>query len=220
MINVPEPNPLVPHNFEMRELFVETAKEPVLLEGKNSWYLQDHKFQHPKAIIQCKVNTRDLGFGTNDPNGKLFALVWRKVLMEYASEYFYQGSRAGCTFYIEVNSDDITFYWRGYSETIVDFVQETINTVLRMKNAAETPDLEMAFNAAKEWLVKDLEGAAYQKSYRKAMDILTNILVQGNVSDQKMASLIGELDFAKFIENKGQWLRSGQTTWFVHGNIS
>lgn len=77
-INVPEPegNNYVPQNMEMLELFPEYTKQPVKLDSGDSWYMQDEKFQHPKAIVHLQIKTRDLDLGT-DPQTQLFVILWR-----------------------------------------------------------------------------------------------------------------------------------------------
>ena len=84
-VNVPDANALIPTKSEMKELSATYAINPVKLDVPNCWYLQDSKFQHPKAIIQLQIATRDCGFGT-DPNAHFFVNVWKKVLTEYAAE--------------------------------------------------------------------------------------------------------------------------------------
>lgn len=86
--------------------------------------------------------------------------------MEYAAELIYLGSRSGSTFYVENNEASLTLYWRGYSETITDFVTQTVQSILNMNKATSASHLVYSFENAKSWLIKDLEGATYAKSYR------------------------------------------------------
>lgn len=185
----------------------------------NAWYLQDAKFQHPKAIIQLQLDTRDAGFGV-EPASHFFATVWRKVLLEYAAEVIHMGANSGSTFYVEVNPADITLYWKGYSETLCDFVMQTLNSIMNMNKATTAPLLETSFANAKAWMIKDLEGAECAKSYKKAMGLLESLLVSCAISEKEMAGLISNYEFKAFVDQKKKWMKSGQSTWLVHGNVS
>lgn len=64
--------------------------------------------------------------------------------------------------------------------------------IISLNKAQDTPLLDVSFANSKQWLIKDLEGAQGAKSYRKAMDTLESLLVQGKASDSFMAALIGD----------------------------
>ena len=64
-------------------------------------------------------------------------------------------------------------------------------------------------------------GAATAKSYRQAIDILRGLVVEGAYAEAEMENMIAGFNMATdFCEAKGDWLKSGHCTWFIHGNLT
>lgn len=108
---------------------------------------------HPKAILQLKLYTNDLGFG-KDVSGTLFALVWQKIVMLNSHEFLYQASKADMHSFIEVNSDDISITWKGYTDSMLSFIAETTKNVVSLPKAKYN-DKKKLFDDVKTEMLKD-----------------------------------------------------------------
>ena len=76
----------------MKKLSPDAITQPINLgEESDIFFMQDYKFQQPKAIIQLAIYTNNCGFGET-LDGLLFAKIWKQVFLEYASETLYLGS--------------------------------------------------------------------------------------------------------------------------------
>lgn len=218
---VPDVNGLVAHSYEMRPLDVEAIKAPIKLEHGDSWYMQDYKFQHPKAIVQLQIKTRDLSLG-QDAKTQLFALLWKQVVLDFASEIIYAGSKAGMTFHIDVNAYDIQLYWRGFSMTMPDFIAQTLTAIIQVqKGRSSNQSLSMAMANSLQWMKQDMAGANAAKTYRQALDTLKGLMVEGACSEVELQKLLNDFDMdGDFASVKKQFLKHGHCTWFVHGNLT
>ena len=66
---------------------------------------------------------------------------------------------------MEINPDDISFFWKGFSSTLPDYISETLQNLYKMQNLDKS-EMERMFNKSKEWHLSDLKGAQQVKSYR------------------------------------------------------
>jgi secreted Zn-dependent insulinase-like peptidase len=74
---------------------------------------------------------------------------------------------------------------------------------------------------AKQKLKNEVEGFSQEKSFKQILDLLRGLVVEGAFAEREMASMVAGFDMAgDFCGAKGDWLKSGHSTWFVHGNIS
>ena len=105
-------------------------------------------FQHPTGIVQMKIFTSDNGFGYF-PETQVFAQIWQRIQTEYQHEYMYTASKAGLQFGIDVNNDDISFFWKGYNCTILEYIEQTIQNLVGLKHIPPI-ELKDMFNMAKE----------------------------------------------------------------------
>ena len=80
--------------------------------------------------------------------------------------------------------------------------------------------LQTSFNLAKSWLKKDLFGASNAKTHRQALNILESMLVEGANSEKWLLQGISKYSFEQFENDVQQWMHSGHSSWFVHGDMS
>jgi insulysin len=77
-LDLPEPNPLIPDNFDLSAENKDRASQPSLVKSwaeSDLWYKKDDHFKLPKAYIGCKIFTNDCGFGKSI-EGNVFAEMW------------------------------------------------------------------------------------------------------------------------------------------------
>lgn len=142
--------------------------------------------------------------------------------MEWAQSFVHSGKMAGIDFNIQVNASDITLKWSGNSEPLADYVTDTLNNIDSLQRAkSSNPDLIIAMENAKEFVKKEVEGATQAKSYRQVLDLLRSLVVEGAFAEREMVSMVAGFDMINdFCGAKDDWLKSGHSTWFIHGNIS
>lgn len=49
-------------------------------------------------------------------------------------EYMYTASRVDMLFGIEIGLDDVSFLWKGYNDTLLTFIYETLEFIVQLKN--------------------------------------------------------------------------------------
>lgn len=166
-VGLPPKNSLITKNTDLRELDGNYCNGPVNVEG-NVWFCQDPLFRQPKGVVQLKMFSADLGYGTS-VDAIVFAYLWQRVLKNYMHEYLYTASKAGYQFYCDFDTDDFSLYWKGFNENLSNYVQTVCKNIVQMRKAN---NLEPLFQEAHEWLMRDFVGTLQQKPYRQALDML------------------------------------------------
>jgi len=113
-------NGLIPKNTEIVELDGNFCNEPQVIDS-GVYFMQDAKFRQPKGIVQLKMFSADIGYGT-EPKALVFAHLWARVLSRYMQEDLYRATKAGFQFYSEFDSDDFSLLWKGYNEHLPRYV--------------------------------------------------------------------------------------------------
>ena len=88
----------------------------------------------PKAYIELRVYTNDCLF-SQQPQARVFAHLWEKVLTEHLNEFSYMARLAKLEFGSSVSTDCFTFEWSGMNDRMPTFVDEVLTRVLAMKDA-------------------------------------------------------------------------------------
>lgn len=135
-IDLPPSNHLIPQNFDILKLdakYSQTPQEISVWADTDVWYLQDQMFSHPKGIVQMKIFTSDNGLGFFAET-QIFTNIWKRVLKEIQHEYMYTASKTHMLFGTVINQDDVQFFWKGYNDTLLVFVYETLQTIVQLKD--------------------------------------------------------------------------------------
>jgi len=61
-------------------------------------------------------------------------------------------------FFIEVNPEDITFYWKGYNNTLPQYISESLKNLSKM-NDMDKKEMEVLFDKAKQFHQADWAGS-------------------------------------------------------------
>lgn len=165
-----------------------------------------------------KLFSSDNGFGFF-PESSVFAFVWAIVQQEFQHEYLYTCSKAGLTCSVDINPDDVEFKWQGYSDHLQDYVQQTISNMIGMRSA-KARELEPMFNNAKNWLLRDWQGAQEDKTYRQALDLFPKMLYRVISREKDLHRMLEAYKFSQFFRELQTWLHSGTMVWFLHGNFT
>lgn len=59
---------------------------------------------------------------------------------------------------MEINPDDLEFKFSGYSDGLQSYVEKVLSNLISMRSA-KARELEPMFNNAKNWLLRDWQGA-------------------------------------------------------------
>lgn len=133
-ISIPDGNVYIPKNVALVEVSAEHSSVPVNvsnIKGTDVWFLQDSKFKQPKGIVQMKLHTNDNGFGSNN-EGRVFAKLWERMQKEYQHELVSLAQQIGMIFFLEVDLDGISFFWKGYNNTLPKYISETISNMYKL----------------------------------------------------------------------------------------
>ena len=76
-----------------------------------------------------KIHTCDNGLGFL-ADAQVFACLWKEVLKVLQHEYMYTASRVDMYFAIDVAHDFVSFIWKGYNDTLITFVEETMQFIV------------------------------------------------------------------------------------------
>lgn len=106
-------------------------------------------------------------------------------------------SKAGLEFNVEINPDDIEFQWRGFSDSLQEFIKQVIQNIIRMR-VANAKDLEPMFNNAKNWLMRDWQGAQEDKTYRQALDLFPKMLYKVISREKDLQRMLVNYKFSQF----------------------
>ena len=122
-------------------------------------------------------------------------------------------------FFIEVNPEDITFYWKGYNNTLPQYISESLKNLYKM-NDMDKKQMEALFDKAKKFHQDDWAGSLQTKSYRQVLDILPQIMIQNAPRDSDLLATLENYTFKNFLTELETWMRAGTCVWFVHGNFT
>jgi len=103
-----------------------------------------------------KLYTNDCQFASS-PSGRLFAEVWVKCIGEFLRETAYMAQCASLNYSLALGPENVSFQWSGFSDSLVPYVNQTIDMILKFKGAT---NMEEIFDEAKESLVQ-----SYQNYY-------------------------------------------------------
>jgi secreted Zn-dependent insulinase-like peptidase len=165
-LGLPPPNTLLPTNFDVLADEVQYNQVPVLIDAHEAaeiWYKQDKKFKRPKGHIELRIYTNDCNFSKN-PEGRLFAELWKECLSEYLREFIYMADCAGLVCELTMYNDNIGMQWLGYSSSLPVFVEETI----KMLNKFRNQDIADIFKHKKEELLQRYKNHYLQQTFRLA----------------------------------------------------
>ena len=73
---------------------------------------------------------------------------------------------AKLTFEVIIEQDNIEFHWEGYNDSMINYITETLDRFLNMKNL----DTSKIFAQVKEKLLLDWKNFYYEQAYRLAFD--------------------------------------------------
>ena len=141
-LDIPPHNNLLPKNLDVLSPQPDLSKQPILVQvwdDADLWYQKDDKFLRPKAVIDMKLYTNDCSFGRT-PQGRVFVDVFNECLKETLREFFYMASQAELEATISAYHDNINFKWKGYSDSLPTFVDETLKRI-RAFNPADNEDI-------------------------------------------------------------------------------
>lgn len=169
-LDLPNPNELIPRNFDLTEKDSQLPDHPCLLtEWSESevWYKQDNKFKLPKAHITAFVYTNDCQVGLTT-NANVFLFLWETVLIDYLREFTYMGScvwlEFSCTPRAQSN-DGFDMQWSGYNDSLPAFVTGIMQ---RMKNMSQDTSLQPLFDSSKELLMQNFKNFYTKSTYKLA----------------------------------------------------
>lgn len=166
-LGLPPRNNLIPKNFDILPANAAYSTKPVLLKqypDTHVWYLKDDKFERPQGVVRMRLYTNDNRFGL-DVQARLFFAMWREISTEYLREFSYMAEQATLSFATTVLHDNITFAWTGFSDSMPNYITESLQKVHNMRNE----DLEGFFNQVKEKLEQGWTNAYLAQSYLQAI---------------------------------------------------
>ena len=153
-LDFPPANNLIPKNFDLLPPDESLSAQPRLLEQwegmADLWYKKDDTFKKPKAIVAAKIYTSDLHFGSSVKT-RMFAAVWEKCLAEVLREFAYMAQCASLSFDCSLLHDNVALEWAGFNDSMPNYVTETLERIVAMKDQA----LEEIFEQTKEALLQD-----------------------------------------------------------------
>ena len=119
-------------------------------------------------------------------------------------------------FSLSVPRDNVDFQWRGFSDSLVVFVAETLQRV----RAISDEDCQEIFSQVKEQLLQEWKNYYLSQVYRLARTELNTSLYADEVDKRTLSRHLEGFDYDTFKSMLGQWLKSGCMVWYVYGNLS
>lgn len=127
-----------------------------------------------------KLYTNDNRFGF-DVNSRLFFKIWEEVVTEYLREFAYMAQQATLNSAISILHDNIDFSWRGFNDSMPNYITESLEKVANMKNA----NVEGFFNQVKEKLTQEWTNAYLDQSYIQAIGDEFDYMSYSNTIEKK-----------------------------------
>jgi secreted Zn-dependent insulinase-like peptidase len=102
-------------------------------DGTEVWHQQDNKFDKPKEIVTLYLYSNDC-HESNSPKGDVFISLWKNVMENYQREFQYTSNMASLGFSFSNYLDQFVFTWYGYSQTVGNYVDQTLDQLNAMRN--------------------------------------------------------------------------------------
>ena len=119
-------------------------------------------------------------------------------------------------FSLSVPRDNVDFQWRGFSDSLVVFVAETMQRI----RAISDTDCQEIFSQVKEQLLQEWKNYYLSQVYRLARTELNTSLYADEVDKRTLSRHLEGFDYGTFKSMLGWWLKSGCMIWYVYGNLS
>ena len=122
---------------------------------------------------------------------------------------------AKLTFEVIIEQDNIEFHWEGYNDSMINYITETLDRFLNMKNL----DTSKIFAQVKEKLLLDWKNFYYEQAYRLAFDQFNNYIVNHAIEKWTLREHLQDFTYEKFQEYNANWLKQGRCMWYITGNV-
>lgn len=81
-----------------------------------------------------RVYSNDCSFAKS-PKGRLFVELWNKSVKEFTREFSYMAECASLSFTTSLGPDHVEFRWSGYSDSLPQFISQSVEILLKMRSA-------------------------------------------------------------------------------------
>eukprot|EP00960_Hanusia_phi_P037170 752775-Hanusia_phi.AAC.5 len=172
-VSVPQPNPFIPSNFDIKGSLVEDvskpARPPSLLLDDSTWRLffkQDRRYGKPKAVAYVLIAQLDslLGSGTTPRTSALTKLLTAS-LGDALTEFSYDAAVAGLQYSCDFTQRGARLNFGGYNDKLADFL---LSVAERIKS--HVPEGEDKLARYKDLISRDLRAFSTQQPYQHAAE--------------------------------------------------
>jgi len=172
-VSVPQPNPFIPSNFDIKGSIVEDLAKPAippsLLVDDSTWRLffkQDRRYGKPKAVAYVLISQFDslLGTGTTPRTSALTKLLTAS-LADALTEFSYDAAVAGLQYSCDFTQRGVRLNFGGYNDKLADFL---LSVAERIKT--HVPEGEDKLARYKDLISRDLRAFTTQQPYQHAAE--------------------------------------------------
>lgn len=210
---LPGKNPFVPRNLELKEAQDLVQQVPQRLtqftEGE-LWHLQDQKYRVPKANIQIRLKTPQVGV---TPESVVLSTLYASLVNDRLNEFAYPALLAGLHFNFSANTRGFDIAVGGYS----DRQRELLSRVLEVAQQGEFA--KARFESLKQEQLKAWKNTRQLTPYRQLFRKLPAALFSPYWDDDELVTVLQKTHFED-LTNFAESLWQGATfTMLAHGNV-
>lgn len=212
---LPEPNPFIPTNFDLKPAKIDADTAPIVLDNNDPYMIcyfkQDVTFKQPKVCLLFEI-TMPCGFST--PQNFLLASLYSRMLEEGLSEFTFSCAAAGSVFKVVLEYSQLTIILTGFDEKIGDMVQIVCE-------AFKNVDLKQEmFDFVKERLTRDLANQLMDQPFIAAMEQANIFFTSPVFSTKDYLLALEPLSLDQLRNFVPLWMQTMKMTCLIHGNAT
>lgn len=210
---LPQPNPFIPRNLELKPATAGQSVPQRLMafsEGE-LWHLQDNKYSVPKANIQVRIKTPQVG---DTPESVVMSRLYASLVNDQLNEFSYPALLAGLHFNFSANTRGFDIALGGYS----DRQQELLARVLQVAQAGEFS--EARFASIKQEQLKAWKNIRQLTPYRQLFRKLPGALFSPYWTDQQLLDAAARIEFQDINDFTQSLWQGAELTMLAHGNVT
>ncbi|XP_052900222.1 insulin-degrading enzyme [Anopheles moucheti] len=213
-LNLPEPNPFIPTDFELLPLDSGIDNFPTVIQDTpmiRTWFKQDVEFLKPKALMTFDFNSPIV---YSNPLNCNLTRLFVQLLKDQLNEFLFEADLAGLGFGVSNTTSGISLSIGGYSHKQVILLEKVLDSMFNFKIDRRR------FDILKEQYVRSLKNYQTEQPNQHAIYYLALLLTEQAWTRQELldSTLLLTLErLQMFIE---QLLSQMHVECFIYGNVN
>ncbi len=211
-ILVPEPNPFVPKNFAMPRSKKKATEPAELSAGKRTrmWWLQDSKFNVPKAQAYFNFHTP---LANDSPRNAALSQLYVDLLQDSLNEFSYPAVLAGLHIGVLKHLRGISVKAGGYSDKQRLLLQ-------RVAKAMQQQEVDpQRFAALKKERIRGWQNAKKQLPYIQVLGAVSETMIKSYWQETELIKALRAASIDDLQQFKTRFFQTAELDAMVYGNL-